>query len=185
MPPCPMAANDHTTTTTASRPAPTDPWGRPIIDGCPRFGPLDGDDSHWPAVPMLVHDDADVVRCATGFCHAFSSAYYFTVWLLVVGRDGRTTHEVVELLDMPPRPPEHGIAHLMDRVAQQFESLDAGGTLVVALAAPDGGDRGARERAWARAVLDAAETCRVGVRGVVAVGANRARLLYAGTAAGS
>ena len=180
-----MADNDHTSTTTASPPAATDSWGRPIIDGQPRFGPLDGDDSHWPAVPMLVHDDADVVRCAAGFCQAFSSAYCFTVWLLVVGPDGRTTHEAMELLDMPPRPPEHSIAHVLERTAQQFESLRAGGTLVVALAAPGGGDRGPRERAWARAVLDAADTCRVAVRGVVAVGADRARLLYAGTAAGS
>ncbi len=157
----------------------TDPWGRPIIDGQPRFGPLDGDETRWPAVPMRVRTEEDVVACAAAFARAFSSEYFYTVWLLAVDPAGVAALLAAELLDMPPEPPSGGLrAEALGEFAAQVHSLGPGSSLVVALASHDGGDRGRRERAWSRAVLDAAAECGLAVRGVVAVGAARARLLY-------
>ncbi|WP_324653928.1 hypothetical protein [Georgenia sp. H159] len=166
------------TTDDTVRSTTTDRWGRPVLDGEARYGPLDGEDSSWPASPMLVLDDEDVVTCATEFCRAFSSEYFFTIWLLAVDASGWTTKAAAELLDMPQRPPPAGARHIVRKAAGGLTAASPGCSLVVAIADPDGGDHAPREVAWTRAVLDAAEECGLTVRGVVAVGAHRSRLLH-------
>ncbi|PYG02286.1 hypothetical protein SAMN05216184_101758 [Georgenia satyanarayanai] len=156
----------------------TDAWGRPVLEEGPRYGPLDGDENAWPAQPMLVLSDEDVVACAVGFARAFSSEYFFTVWLIAVGPDGWTTRGAAELLDLPQRPPRDA-RHLLDHMGAELDGLSPGCAVVAAIASPDGGDRGAREVAWTRALLDAAGECHLPVLGIVAVGAHRARLLHA------
>lgn len=154
----------------------TDLWGRPVHDGDPVLGP--GDEDDWPASPMLVLGDDDVLACASGFCRAFSSEYFFTIWLLAVDEQGWTTKDAAELLDMPQRPPPSGVRQMIREAAAELETLSPGCSVVVAIADPDGGDRGVRELAWTGALLDAAQACGMRVRGVVAVGAHRARLLH-------
>lgn len=166
-----MTTNDAVRTT-------TDLWGRPVHDGAPELGPPDAEDGAWPAAPMLVLTDEDVVTCAAVFARALSSEFFFTIWVLVVDEDDWATKDAAELLDMPQRPPGHGVLHLLQDVTIQLEELCPGCSAVVAIAAPDGGDRGSREVAWTQALLDAAEATGLRVRGVVAVGAHRARLLH-------
>ncbi len=166
------------TTDDATRQA-TDRWGRPVLDGVPQFGPLDGTDTSWPAGAMLVLGDDDVVACAAGFARAFSSEYFFTIWLIVLDAGGWTTKLAVELLDLPPRPPDPAalVPPLAD-LASRLADVAPGSSVVAAVADPDGGDRGERELAWTRAVLEGAAETGVAVRGVVAVGAHRDRLLH-------
>lgn len=159
-------------------PQATDPWGRPVLEDGPRYGPLDGSEDAWPAQPMLVRTDEDVVTCAAGFARAFSSEYFFTIWLIAVGPDGWTTRSAAELLDMPQRPPP-GARLALDHMAAELDRLSPGCTVVAAIASPDGGDRGHREVAWTRALLDAGAEFGLAWRGIVAVGAYRARLLHA------
>lgn len=156
----------------------TDAWGRPVRDGMPEFGPVGGDRTVWPAVPMHVVTDEDVVTCAAGFARAFTSEYFFTVWLIALDPDGWSTKECAELLDLPPRPPTSGLPLRLHDVAGQLRERVPGCSVVVAIARPAGGDRSHRELAWSRALLQAAELCGLPVRGVVAVGAHRARLLH-------
>lgn len=156
----------------------TDAWGRPIEDGVPVFGPPDGDESSWPTVPMRVLDEEDLVSCAVRFTRGYSSVYFFTIWLFCLDRDGWTTRDVVELLDMPQRPPAE-VLDLLSDVAAEVDELAPGCSVVVALASPEGGDRGPREESWTRALLASTAVTGLRVRGVVAVGAHRARLLYA------
>ncbi|WP_413450114.1 hypothetical protein AA0Y32_05525 [Georgenia phoenicis] len=156
----------------------TDVWGRPVLDDGPQLGPLNSDETAWPAVPMLVLSDDDVMTCATEFARAFSSEYFFTVWLIVLDEHGWTTKDAAELLDMPPRPPETGVHSLLGRISTELEERVPGCSVVVAIASPDGGDRSTRELTWAWALLDAARDHGLPVRGVVAVGAHRARLLH-------
>lgn len=168
----------------AARATTTDRWGRPVVDGGSCDGPLGGDASCWPAGPMLVLDDEDVVTCATEFCRAFSSEYFFSIWLIAVDENGWTTRGAAELLDLPQRPPPAWARHIVRRAAEGLAPASPGSSVVVAIADPDGGDHGPREVAWTRAVLDAAGECGLAVRGVVAVGAHRARLLHSPGQAG-
>lgn len=162
----------------------TDAWGRAVRDGMPEFGPPGGDRTAWPAVPMQVRTDEDVVTCAAGFARAFTSEYFFTIWLIALDRDGWTTKDCAELLDMPARPPTTGAYALLRNAARGLEELAPGCSVVIAIAQPAGGDRGQRDRAWSRALLQGAALTGLPVRGVVSVGTHRARLLHAGPVPG-
>ena len=156
----------------------TDAWGRPVLEDGPRFGPLDGDETSWPATDMLVLTDEDVVTCATGFARAFSSEYFFTIWLIALGEDGWTTKAVAELLDLPRLPPpSHLVRHMLREMTAGLLEVSPGATVVAAIAHPDGGDRGMREVAWTQALVEQAPECGLSLRGIVAVGAHRARML--------
>lgn len=155
----------------------TDAWGRPVLGEGARYGPLDGGEDVWPARPMLVLSDEDVVTCAAAFARAFSHEYFFTIWLIALGPDGWATKDAAELLDLPQRPPP-GVRHLLDRMGTELDGLSPGCSIVAAIASPDGGDRGAREVAWTHALLEAVVECGLPLRGVVAVGAHRARLMH-------
>lgn len=153
----------------------TDLWGRPVLDDGQRTG-LPGDEAAWPSAPMLVLGDEDVITCAAGIARALSSEYFFTVWLVALDESGWATGTSAELVDMPQRPPHR--LELFRRVGPAFEELAPGCSVVVAIASPDGGDRSTRELSWTEALLDAASAYGLPVRGVVAVGAHRARLLH-------
>lgn len=155
----------------------TDAWGRPVLEEGSRYGPPDDDEELWPARPMLVLSDEDVVTCAAGFARAFSSDYFFTIWLIALGPDGWTTRDAAELVDLPQRPPSSA-RHLLDHMSTELDGMSPGCTVVAAIASPDGGDRGTREIAWTHALVDAAVECGLPLRGIVAVGAHRARLMH-------
>lgn len=79
-----------------------------------------------------------------------------TLWMLVIGADGRVLGEIVQITDMPaePRPGELDplpafLGHL---------GVDPGSGMRVAFlfSRPGGGVTGRRERAWARALVAAA-----------------------------
>ena len=161
----------------------TDPWGRPIENDGPVFGTLDGDPDAWPTTPMCVLDQEDLVTCAARFARGYASEYFFTIWFFCLDEDGWTTKDIAELLDLPPTPPAD-VVDLLAHVAREMEEMAPGTSVLAALASPDGGDRGAREESWTQALLDSTAVTGMRIRGIVAVGAHRARVLYDSTGSG-
>lgn len=156
----------------------SDAWGRPVVNGVPVPGPAHDDEESWPTTAMLVLSDADLVTCAARFARAFSSAHGLTIWLLCLDEYGWTTRDVAQLVDLPSRPPEGEWSSLMAEITRELAQMAPDSRVLAAIASPDGGDRGARELTWTHAILDGAAASGLPVRGVVAVGAHRARLLY-------
>lgn len=136
------------------------------------------EDEPWMHAGGLVHSDDDAVACAAGAVRAAASGDGLSMWLIALDEDGRSTGLVVELAELPDTPPPGAVVTVLTRMSRAIEQVAPLGSLVVALAAPGGGDRGTREIRWGDAVADAARSGVLPVRAVVAVGAHRARLLH-------
>ncbi|WP_152189612.1 hypothetical protein [Georgenia satyanarayanai] len=145
-------------------------WASAQHDGGP-------EDERWMHAGRLVLGDADAVACAAGAVRAAARGDGLSMWLIVLDEHSWSTGLVVELEGLADSPAPGEVLTVLTRMSSLIEQAVPRGSVLVALATPGGGDRGAREARWCAAVVDAAHAGSLPVRAVVAVGAHRARLL--------
>ncbi|WP_207947727.1 hypothetical protein [Occultella glacieicola] len=131
-----------------------------------------------PGPGVAIPDDAALLAVLTTTTSALIVEGSPSVWCFVMdGRDTMT--DLLLLLGERGQRPER--AHL-DRLFAEFREAAQGpdrvpASLVIAIARPDGGDRGGYERLWHTAVTAAATRHQVTLRAVAALGSRRASLL--------
>lgn len=135
-------------------------------------------DEPWMHAGRLVGGDDDAVACAAGAVRAAASGDGLSMWLVALDEHGCSTGVIVELAELADVPPPGEVVTVLTRMSRAIEQVSPLGSVLVALASPGGGDRGAREVRWSDAVADAARAGALPLRAVVSVGAHRARLLH-------
>ncbi|WP_456844080.1 hypothetical protein [Cellulomonas sp. P5_C6] len=99
------------------------------------------------------------------------------LWFLLLDGSDRTLPLVLPITDVPLRADRAVARQLMSVLASVIAADAPGGSVVVVCVRAAGGDRGAFEASWVPALREAADDHGVRVWAVVALGANRARVL--------
>ncbi len=99
------------------------------------------------------------------------------LWFVLVDARGYTLPVVLPLSDISLRADPDVARGLLAVLGSVLAEEDPGGSVLVGMVRAEGGDRGAFESSWARALRDAAEAAGVHLWGIAAIGADRARML--------
>lgn len=100
-----------------------------------------------------------------------------SVWISFVGDDDRVLPVAMPVEDLPTLPDAQTITDISALVCAVVAENFPGARVIVAVVRADGGDHGAHERRWARALWRVADTDGWPVRAMVAIGEGRARVL--------
>ncbi|NMR21512.1 hypothetical protein [Cellulomonas fimi] len=100
-----------------------------------------------------------------------------SLWILLLDATHRVQPLVIPLDDLPVMPDEQLVSNLATMLRSLLEGHLPGGSVAFGLVRSAGGDRGASEGRWSRALRAAMSSTEVPVRAVVAIGRDRSRVL--------
>ncbi|WP_154794213.1 hypothetical protein [Occultella kanbiaonis] len=132
----------------------------------------------WPSTGLPVADDAMLLAVLAAWTRILVTAGPPGVWCFATDDRDTMTEMLLPMAVGGARPDRKRLDQFFVEFREVLDTAEGGlSSLVIAIARPDGGDRGGYERLWYTAVTEAANRHRVRLRAVAALGSRRASLL--------
>ncbi|CAM3272361.1 hypothetical protein OCAE111667_01050 [Occultella aeris] len=131
-----------------------------------------------PGAGVPVADDAMLLAVLAAWTRILATAEPPGVWCFAIDDHDTMTEMLLPMAVGGARPDRNRLDEFFVEFREALDDAEGGlSSLVIAIARPDGGDRGGYERLWSTAVTAAAKRHRVRLRAVAALGSRRASLL--------